>query len=99
MPQTKTVELDAALLKRAQREADKRGITLKQLVDGALERKLADEEQVPPGKVGEPADPEMERRRLAANRLLGLFADVGSGRSLVDEVIAGRRVEAKASDH
>lgn len=42
-PQTKTVELDADLVERAQREADKRGIALKQLVDDALERKLTGE--------------------------------------------------------
>lgn len=40
-PQTETVELDANLVERAQREAGKRGITLKQLVDDALERWLA----------------------------------------------------------
>lgn len=42
-PQTKTVALDADLVDRAQREADKRGIALKQLVDDALERKLTGE--------------------------------------------------------
>jgi hypothetical protein len=41
--QTETVELDADLVKRAGREADKRGVTLKQLVDVALERRLASE--------------------------------------------------------
>ena len=45
VPQTKTVELDADLVERAQREADERGITLKQLVNDALERKLTKEEQ------------------------------------------------------
>jgi hypothetical protein len=44
-PQTETVELNADLVERAQREADKRGITLKQFVDDALERWLAREEQ------------------------------------------------------
>lgn len=44
-PQTETVELNANLVERAQREADKRGITLKQFVDDALERWLAREEQ------------------------------------------------------
>lgn len=42
-PQTETVELNADLVE--QREADKRGITLKQFVDDALERWLAREEQ------------------------------------------------------
>ena len=45
-PQTKTVELDADLVERAKREADKRGITLKQLVDEALKRWLANNEPV-----------------------------------------------------
>lgn len=40
-PQTETVELNADLIERAQREADKRGITLKQFVDDALKRWLA----------------------------------------------------------
>lgn len=44
-PQTKTVELDTSLIERAQHEADKRGITLKQFVDDALERWLARDEQ------------------------------------------------------
>jgi hypothetical protein len=44
-PQTETVELTADLVERAQREADKRGITLKQFVDDALERWLTREEQ------------------------------------------------------
>lgn len=41
--QTETVELDADLVECAQREADKRGVTLKQLVDDALKRRLASE--------------------------------------------------------
>lgn len=45
-PQTKTVELDADLVERAQREADKRGVTLKQLIDEALKRWLANNEPV-----------------------------------------------------
>lgn len=44
-PQTETVELNADLVERAQREADKRGITLRQFVDDALKRWLANEEQ------------------------------------------------------
>lgn len=139
MPQTKTVELDSDLAERAQREADKRGITLKQLVNDALERKLTKEEEAlrnqrrqprlgqgrstdglsaaniavdpvslpgpssraaPPRMtdVGKPADPEVERQRIAANRLRGLFADVAPGRSLVDELIAERRAEVRAED-
>jgi hypothetical protein len=39
---------------------------------------------------------EMERRRAAAERLRGLFADVAPDRSLVDELIADRRAEAWA---
>jgi hypothetical protein len=37
-------------------------------------------------------------RLAAAERLSGLFADVAPGRSLVDELIADRRVEAAAED-
>jgi hypothetical protein len=47
-PQTKTVELDAVLIERAQRVADERGITLKQLVNDALERWLTREGPAPP---------------------------------------------------
>ncbi|MEX0971857.1 MAG: hypothetical protein WDZ46_01195 [Solirubrobacterales bacterium] len=39
---------------------------------------------------------EAERRRAAAKRLRGLFADVAPDRSLVDELIADRRAEARA---
>lgn len=39
---------------------------------------------------------EIERRRAAASRLRGLFADVAPGESLVDELIADRRAEARA---
>lgn len=41
-------------------------------------------------------DSEIERRRAAASRLRGLFADVAPGESLVDELIADRRAEARA---
>ena len=39
---------------------------------------------------------ESERRRAAAERMRGLFADVAPDRSLVDELIADCRVEAAA---
>jgi hypothetical protein len=39
---------------------------------------------------------EVSRRRAAAERMRGLFADVAPDRSLVDELIADRRVEAEA---
>jgi hypothetical protein len=39
---------------------------------------------------------EVQRYRAAAERMRGLFADVASERSLVDELIADRRVEAAA---
>jgi hypothetical protein len=42
------------------------------------------------------ANSEIERRRAAASRLRGLFADVAPGESLVDELIADRRAEAQA---
>jgi len=41
---------------------------------------------------------EIERRREAAARLRGLFADVAPDRSLVDELIADRRSEAWIED-
>lgn len=41
---------------------------------------------------------EVQRRRAAAERMHGLFADVAPGRSLVDELIANRRAEARAED-
>lgn len=41
-------------------------------------------------------DAEIDRRRAAAKRLRGLFADVAPGQGLVDELIADRRVEAQA---
>lgn len=41
-----------------------------------------------------PSKPEVERRRAAAERMRGLFADVAPDRSLVDELIADRRAEA-----
>lgn len=37
---------------------------------------------------------EIERRRAAAERMRGLFADVAPDRRLVDELIADRRAEA-----
>ena len=37
---------------------------------------------------------EVERRRAAAERMRGLFADVAPDRSLVDEMIADRRAYA-----
>ena len=39
---------------------------------------------------------EVDRRRAAAERMRGLFAEVAPGRSLVDELIADRRAEAAA---
>jgi hypothetical protein len=39
---------------------------------------------------------EIERRRKAATRLRGLFADVAPDNSLVDELIADRRAEVQA---
>jgi hypothetical protein len=42
--------------------------------------------------------PEVERRRAAAERMHGLFADVAPDRSLVDELIADRRAEAQAEN-
>lgn len=41
-------------------------------------------------------DAEAGRRRAAAARLHGLFADVAPDEKLVDELIADRRVEARA---
>jgi len=39
---------------------------------------------------------EIDRRRAAAERMHGLFADVAPDRSLVDELIADRRAEVRA---
>lgn len=39
---------------------------------------------------------EVERRRAAAERMRGIFADVAPDRRLVDELIADRRAEAAA---
>jgi hypothetical protein len=39
---------------------------------------------------------EVERRRAAAERMRGLFADVAPDRSLVDELIADRPAEVAA---
>jgi hypothetical protein len=47
-------------------------------------------------QAAKPADSEIERRRKATSRLRGLFADVAPGESLVDELIADRRAEARA---
>ena len=41
---------------------------------------------------------EEERRRQAAERMRGLFADRSLGRNLSDELIAERRAEARAED-
>ena len=41
---------------------------------------------------------EEERRRQAAERMRGLFADLAPGRNLSDELIADRRAEAQAED-
>jgi hypothetical protein len=41
---------------------------------------------------------EIERRRAAAERMRGFFADVAPDRSLVDELIADRRAEAAAEN-
>jgi hypothetical protein len=85
------------LVDRAQREADKRGIALKQLVDDALERKLTGE-----GTHGRARwlrlGSEVERRSGAAERLRGLFADVAPDKNMADELIAERRAEAHAED-
>lgn len=53
-PQTKTVDLDAELAERARREAERRGITLKELVEHALRRFLASEERTPPARKPRP---------------------------------------------
>jgi hypothetical protein len=45
-----------------------------------------------------PTNSEVERRRGAAERLRGLFADVAPGRSMADDLIAERRAEARAED-
>jgi hypothetical protein len=45
---TKTVEVDAELLERARRVADKRGVAVPQLVRDALEHELGDEEPQAP---------------------------------------------------
>lgn len=41
---------------------------------------------------------EVERRRQAAERMRGLFADRTAGRNISDELIAERRAEARAED-
>lgn len=45
-----------------------------------------------------PTSSEVERRRGAAERLRGLFADVAPGKSMADELIAERRAEAHVED-
>ncbi len=45
---------------------------------------------------GRESESEVDRRCAAAERMRGLFADVASERSLVDKLIADRRVEAAA---
>lgn len=89
--QTTTVELDPELAERARREAERRGITLGELVEQALRRFLAAEVAM------EPTAHEVERRRAAAERMRGMFAD-DSGRSMADELIADRRAEVRAED-
>jgi hypothetical protein len=44
------------------------------------------------------ADSEVERRRAAAERMRGLFADLTPGRSLADELIADRRAEVRTEE-
>lgn len=48
------------------------------------------------GHVTKLSKAEVECRRAAAQRMLGLFSDVAPDRSLVDELIADRRAEAAA---
>lgn len=45
---------------------------------------------------GKSARSEVERRREAAERMRGMFAHLAPGQNLSDELIADRRVEAKA---
>lgn len=52
--QTTTVEVDPVLAERARREAERRGITLKEFVDDALRRFLASEEHWPEGQAPRP---------------------------------------------
>jgi hypothetical protein len=44
------------------------------------------------------AEPEAERRRPAVDDTRGMLSHLASGRSLVDEMIADRRAEARAED-
>jgi hypothetical protein len=44
------------------------------------------------------SESEINRRRAAAERMRGLFADVAPDRSLVDELITDRRAEADSED-
>jgi hypothetical protein len=41
---------------------------------------------------------EVDRRRQAAERMRGMFADRSTGRNVSDELIAERRAEAQAED-
>lgn len=45
-----------------------------------------------------PTKAELERRRAAIERTRGVLADLAPGRSLVDELIADRRAEARAEE-
>jgi hypothetical protein len=42
--------------------------------------------------------PQARRRRAAAERMRGLFADIAPGISLADELIADRRAEVRAEE-
>ncbi len=52
--------------------------------------------KVPKAKKKSPAELAVQRRRAAAERMRGMFADLTPGRSMVDELIAERRREARA---
>ncbi len=45
-----------------------------------------------------PTKSELKRRRVAIERTRGVLADLAPGRSLVDELIADRRAEARAEE-
>ena len=116
-PQTNTVELDAELVRRAGREAERRGITLKEFVDHALRRFLASEARRPKTRTprprlglgrltdglsavdiaNEPIARAVEHRRAAAEQARGMLSD-DSGPSTADELIGGRREEARAEE-
>lgn len=65
-PQTGTVELDADLARRARREAERRGITLRQLVEDAIRRELGDEPQPPFSLIGAFRSGRSDLSRLAS---------------------------------